>query len=71
MDLVLKRRIKQLLQTIDARFVASATVVNRKLKGPIELKQALMKLRQDPDLSPLAKEARLEALETAYFGELG
>src|SRR5690554_4378897 len=70
LEMSIELRVKHLLEQIDPQFIASANVVNRRLKLPLQYQQELTLLKETHELSSSEFRQELLRIEALFFGAL-
>ena len=70
LEMAIELRVKHLLEQIDPQFIASANVVNRRLKLPLQCQQELALLKESHELGSSEFRQELLRIEALFFGAL-
>lgn len=70
LEMAIEKRVKTLLEKINPRFVSSATVVNRRLRIPLNCQDKLDNLKENSNLESVEFKLKLKEIEDEFFGAL-
>ena len=70
LEMAIELRVKYLLERINPQFIASANVVNRRLKLTLQCQQELTSLKEIDELSSSEFRQELLRIEALFFGAL-